>query len=67
MQLIKSNLISKNNKKTGVYLYKPIVKLNGLYFWCESIKTSKPTNQFSDLKIQRQIPIEYYKANDLPI
>lgn len=65
MQLIKTNLISKNNKKLGVYLYRPIVMVNGLYYWCKSIKCTKPTNHFSDLVIDREIPKEFYKANNL--
>ena len=67
MELVKTNLISKNNTKNGFYLYAPIVKLNGEYFFCESIKTEQPVKGFpsSELTIKRQIPREFLQANGI--
>lgn len=70
MQLAKLSLMSKNNKRDRRYLYSPIMEDNGKYFWCESIKTDRPLNKktvdLAALKIRREIPPEYYKANGLP-
>jgi hypothetical protein len=67
MELIKLNLISKNNVRNGFYLYAPIVKVNGKYFFCESIKTTQPVKDFTaeQLTIKRQIPEQFLKANGL--
>lgn len=65
--LVKTNLSSKNNVKNGFYLYCPIVEINGEYFYCESIKTKQPVKTFNsdELKITRQIPNEFLKANGI--
>ncbi|MFA5299493.1 MAG: hypothetical protein WC389_14990 [Lutibacter sp.] len=69
MQLVKLDLISKNNIKNGFYLYIPIVKIENCFYWCESLKVKtvlKPQDvSIKDLKITRIIPKEFYKANEL--
>jgi hypothetical protein len=67
MKVVKVNLISKNNKKNGFYLYRPIVEYNGDYYWCESIKANKAIKEFkeTDLKIDRKIPTEFLNANGI--
>jgi hypothetical protein len=67
MKLVKLDLISKNNKKNGFYLYVPIVEKNGEFFWCESVKTNKPIKTLNqcELKINRKIPSQALKANGL--
>ena len=67
MKLVKLNLMSKNNVQNGFYLYRPIVMIDGNFFFCESIKTNSVINTVdnSQLKITRQIPVEFLAANGL--
>jgi len=67
MKIAKLNLMSKNNVKNGFYLYRPIVIIDGKYFFCESIKSNSvlKTVDNSQLKITREIPSEFLKANGL--
>jgi hypothetical protein len=67
MKIAKINLMSKNNVKNGFYLYRPIVEIDGKFYFCESIKTSSPMKDIDKytLKVTREIPSEFYKANGL--
>lgn len=69
MELIKLDLISKNNIKNGFYLYIPIVKVENKYFWCESIKSKNTLKtdkvSITELKITKEIPEIFYKANGI--
>jgi len=69
MKLIKLILQTKNNKRNGIYLYSPIVEINGRYFYCESIKANKVLKQdqinISTIKPTREIQPQYYQANGL--
>jgi len=69
MKVIKTNLITKNNIKNGFYIYKPIVEVDGKFWFCESIKVSSPINENNihdyQLKITREIQPEFYSANSL--
>ncbi len=65
------NLISKNNKERGSYFYSPILKIMDKYFYCRSIKSDhilRPDelNPY-ELQIIREIPLEFYKANNIKI
>lgn len=61
--------MSKNNKKRGIYHYATIIEHDGKYFFGSSITTDNPTNIkgvcVNSLQIIREIPKEYYKANNL--
>lgn len=69
MILVKLDLITKNNKQNGFYIYSPIVKIGESYHWCETIKSEnilKLKNvDISKLIIKREIPKEYHIANCL--
>ena len=67
MELVKTSLISKNNVKNGFYLYSPIVKIEGDYWFCDSIKTRQPVKDFPNNKLVpiRVIPREYWEANGI--
>lgn len=71
MTLFKLQLISKNNKRRGSYLYMPIVEDNGKYYFCESVKSSAVLNKkdvnISSIKVRREIPEQFYAANGIPI
>lgn len=69
LSLVKLNLMSKNNKRTGRYIYSPVVFLNGSYYFCESIKSGSVL-RISDIDINklviiREIPMVYYMANGI--
>ncbi len=66
MKKIKLVLVSKNNKRTGMYLYIPVVKVGNEYFRADSIVKKKPTqidvvsqNEITGLK---KIEPNFYKA-----
>lgn len=69
MELFKLTLISKNNKRTGIYLYRPIIKVGDKFFWCGSIKTRQPIKKTeitpSMLVMDREIPKQFYQANGI--
>jgi len=69
MELIKLDLISKNNKKNGFYLYVPIVLIRGDYYRCNTIKSIVVLRK-EDVNIDGMITTscispEYYEANGL--
>lgn len=67
MELVKMDLISKNNKKNNFYLYIPIVKKDNKFFKCKSIKSEQPIRTYptDKLIITNEILPEFYKANRL--
>ena len=69
MTIVKLQLLTKNNKERGLYLYQPIVEINGKYYWCESIKTHKVITKeqlsVNSLQVKREIPSQFYAANGL--
>lgn len=66
MKIVKLNLLTKNNKQNGFYVYSPIVKIDGKYYYCESIKSSSKL-KISDINpvIKRQIQPQFYAANGI--
>jgi hypothetical protein len=70
-KIVKLHLYSKNNIKTGRYLYSPVAFFDGKYFYCDSlIKTS--VTKISDIKdneivLTREIPQQFLKANGINI
>lgn len=69
IQIVKLNLMSKNNKATGSYLYSPIVLINGDYFHCESLIKNKITKikdlKNEEIKPTRIIKPEFLKSNGI--
>jgi hypothetical protein len=69
MNIVKIQLMSKNNLQRGSYLYSPIVEIDGKYYRCHSVKTTKPVSKkdidIASLKISTEIKPESYKANGL--
>lgn len=63
------SLMSKNNTKTGSYLYSPTIKENDKYYFCEMLKSNKPLKpkdvDIESLVIKREIPKEFYKAHKI--
>lgn len=60
---------SKFNQTTGKYLYMPIIEDDGKYYYGAAIFFTRPTKAmevpFCQLKKQREIQPEYYKANGI--
>lgn len=69
MELIKFDLMSKNNKDRGSYFYTPIVKIGNDYFRCRHIRATHPLKKadidISYLQVSSKIQPEYYEANGL--
>lgn len=69
MELINIKLMSKNNKQRGSYIYSPIVKIDGIYYRCYSIKSPtilrKEQVNLTELRISSCVKPEYYAANGL--
>lgn len=42
-EIVRIELLTKNNIKNGFYLYRPIVKIDGINYACLSIKVNKVT------------------------
>lgn len=72
MTIVKLDLISKNNRKNGIWLYMPIVEKDGRYYRCESILSRDGTLKKDQVnpetvKVTSEIKPEYYAANGLPV
>lgn len=69
MKLISLSLISKNNVKTGRYIYHPVVQIGEQYFYCDSIITNKVIRKsdidIDTLIVKRQIQPKFYAANGI--
>lgn len=69
MEIHSVNLMSKNNKENGFYLYNVIFKIGDKYFRSKSIKSdrilSKKDINTKDLEIQSEIDEKYYDANNI--
>ena len=69
MELVKIELMSKNNKQRGSYLYMPIVLIEGEYYRCSCIKTDKVIKksdvELNTLSVTSKILPEYYAANGI--
>jgi hypothetical protein len=69
MKVHSIKLISKNNKQRGTYIYFITVENDGKYFYCKSITTKNPISKndinINDLEVTREIPKEFYKANNI--
>lgn len=68
-QIVKLDLMSKNNRQRGSYLYMPIVLIDGEYFRCKSILSQfvlrKEDISLSQVYPTSKITPEYYEANGL--
>ncbi len=68
-QIVKLDLMSKNNKQRGSYLYMPIVLIEGEYFRCKSIKSHfvirKQDVSLSQIYPTSKILPEHYEVNGL--
>jgi hypothetical protein len=69
MELYRLNLISKNNRKTGIYLYSPILKINGEFWRGASVISRIPLKTVHHTKLiaTTLIQPEFYKANNITI
>ncbi len=69
MELIKLDLISRNNKQNGWYMYCPIVKSEGKYYRCKSIKSNcilkKENVNVKAFIISSEITPEFYAINNI--
>ena len=69
MELVKLDLMSKNNRQRGVYLYVPIVCIDSDYYRCMPIrsKTILKKSQVKELDLLPASIIEpqFYDANRL--
>lgn len=68
-KIVKMHLYSKNNTKTGRYLYSPVALHQGKYYYCDSLIKTKVT-KISDVKqneiiLTREIPEQFLKANGI--
>jgi hypothetical protein len=68
-EIFKLTLISKNNQATGIYIYLPVVRMGDKYFFAEGVKVNRKITKkdidVNDIKIRREIPQEFYKANGI--
>jgi len=69
MEIVNIQLVSKNNKKNGIYLYRIVVKKDGLYYFCGSIMNDGPIKakdiDVNSLVIGREIPKEFWEVNGI--
>jgi hypothetical protein len=69
MEIYNIRLMSKNNKKTGYYIYSVVVRDLDRYYYCRSINSNKVITKgdlsIGDIEIIREISKEYYIANGI--
>jgi hypothetical protein len=71
MKVKSLSLMSKNNRKTGKYLYLPVVEIDNSYYYCECILSSSPITKkdvvMSMIKVKREIQPQFYLANGIEV
>lgn len=71
MEIINIKNYVKNGSKLGFYLYIPVVKIDGVYWTCESIKSKtvlkKKTIDHNLIIPKRIIDPTFYEANGIKI
>jgi len=71
MELYNIKLMSKNNKKTGLYLYSLVLRDGNEYFYGESVKSDKPLKKEDikqeQIKPTRAIHPDFYIPNGIKL
>ncbi|MDR2004171.1 MAG: hypothetical protein LBQ74_14160 [Prevotella sp.] len=70
-QIHSLDLMSKNSAKNRSYLYLPILREGGKYYYCEMIRSTQRVNikdvDVDTLIVKREVPRQYYRANKIEI
>jgi len=67
MQLLTIKLMSKNSKRTGIYIYTGVAEKDGRYYYATIPRQSKPLRKqdITDFTLTREIPKEFHAANGI--